>query len=135
MKDLSLNTPAVGDRVSRAYLVALEELAGHTHAISEGMSSRHSVALIPPTSVTMKIYTCTLTANLLPGSYAAATLLVGAAKDETGDVISVKDIPTSITTGKMIASGVICRVWKDHDVDLDADEYVLLTIAGCEVAQ
>ncbi len=136
MRDLTLRTPAVGQPVSRMYLQRMEGLAGHDHALSEGMSSRHSVAVVPAQPATgAKIYTCTLTDDLLPGSSAEATLLVGAAKDETGDTITVKDIPTSITAAMKIADGTICRVWKDHDVDLDADEYVLLIPFECEVDQ
>jgi hypothetical protein len=86
-------------------------------------------------SSSVKIYTCTLTADLLPGSSAGATLLIGALKNETGSVITVYDVPTAITAAKKIASGTKCRIFKDHDMDLADDEYVLLIPFACEVDQ
>jgi len=77
------------------------------------------------------IVPATLTANLLPGSNATATLLLGANRDETGDTITIYDVPTSITSGKQIASGVGVRTYFDGVVG----EYVLLTPFACETDQ
>ncbi|MFA5376322.1 MAG: hypothetical protein WC455_11310 [Dehalococcoidia bacterium] len=83
----------------------------------------------------LQIFTCELTENLLPGDSASAILLIGPAKNENGEIITVFDIPTSITTGKMIANGVTCRIIKDPDVSLAADEYVFLLPFACETNQ
>jgi hypothetical protein len=59
--------------------------------------------------------------------------LIGTTKTTDGVAIVVKDIPPSITTGKMIASGTICRVFKDPDIGLAKDEYAFLLPFACEV--
>lgn len=82
-----------------------------------------------------RIYTCELSADLLPGSNATARLLIGTNKGTYGATITVYDTPSSITAGKKIASGTKCRVFKDHDMTLADDEYVLLIPFACEVAQ
>ena len=83
----------------------------------------------------LQSFTCELTEDLLPGDSASAILLIGPAKNENGGIITVFDIPTSITTGKMIANGVTCRIFKDPDVDLAEDEYVFLLPFMCETDQ
>lgn len=135
MKDLHLRTPAVGQRIPRTYLQRIEENASNVLVPDLGMTGRTLSAQVPTQPSTFKIYTCSLTADLLPGSSAAATLLIGANKATTGDAIIVKDVPTSITAGKKIAIGVTCRIFKDHDMTLAADEYAFLSPLTCETDQ
>lgn len=85
--------------------------------------------------VNYRIYTCELTENLLPGDTATATLRIGTTKTTDGDSIIVFDTPTSITAGKMIAEGTVCRVFKDPDMNLAANEYAFLLPFTCEVDQ
>jgi len=136
MRDIHLIPPEIGQRVSRGYLTGLQELASHDHDPGLGIVTRNGVVVAPDeTSAAFRIYTCQLTADLLPGSTATAILLVGPTKSATGDTITVYDTPTSITTAKKIANGTKCRVFKDHDMDLSADEYVLLIPFTCEADQ
>jgi len=79
-----------------------------------------------------RIFTCVLTADLNSGSSATATLLIGETKATSSDTITVYDLPTFITSGYKIASGVKLRVFKDPDT---LNKYCLLVPAACEVAQ
>lgn len=77
------------------------------------------------------ILTCTLTADLLSGESAAATLLEGPTKTTQGDSITVYDLPAFIPDGQMIESGAILRIFFDPDLS----KYCLLTSNQCPVAQ
>ena len=139
MRDLHLTTPQVGDRISRRYLQGIEALAGHNHDPGVGLVTRHTAIQPPPESTAAAagqvIFTCQLTAHLNSGSNATATLLTGTAKTTNGGTITVYDTPASITAGYKIANTTKCRVFKDTDMDLAADEYVLLVPFACETAQ
>jgi hypothetical protein len=104
---------------------------GYPDTITDSTGTR----MVARKTVGQVIFTCSLTADLLPGATAAATLLTGTAKTTNGGAITVKDIPASITSGKKIASGTTCRVFKDLDMDLAADEYAFLLPLSCEVDQ
>jgi hypothetical protein len=136
MRDLYLRTPSVGERISQTYLRSIEKMAANSPSPGIGTVGRWLSATASgyPAS-TFKIYTCSLTADLLPGSSASATLLTGTSKTTNGGSITVYDTPSSITAGKKIASGVKCRIFKDHDMILSEDEYVFLLPFSCEVDQ
>ena len=78
-----------------------------------------------------QIVPAVLTGDLNSGSYANATLLEGSSRDVNGNTVEVHDIPTFITAGKKIASGTNIRIYYDPVVG----QYVLLTVAACEVDQ
>jgi len=136
MRDLNLVPPNIGERVSRRYLQGLQDLAGHFHSPSLGMTGVMGVAEVPadPTD-SFRIYTCELTTALNAGSSATATMLIGLSKATSGDTITVYDTPAFITAGKKLPIGTKLRVFKDHDMDLGANEYVVLTSSACEVDQ
>lgn len=80
---------------------------------------------------------CDLTADLLPGSTAAANLRIGRTLAGAGGAITVTDLAEAITSGKKIANGTGCWVFRDSrmNLDLEVDEYVYLIPLDCEVDQ
>ena len=107
----------------------LRRHVGYPDTITDSTGTR----MVTRKTVGQVIFTCVLTADLLPGATATATLLTGTAKTTNGGAITVKDIPAAITTGKKIANGTKCRVFKDLDMALAADEYAFLLPFACEV--
>ena len=74
---------------------------------------------------------CRITEALVSGGSAAAVLLTGATRSTDGAVITVKDIPTMITSGYQIPDETICRVVYDGVVG----SHVLAVPAVCEEEQ
>lgn len=128
--------PKSGDSIS-AYQARLQnELLRRSIGLPDSISDSIGTRQVKRrTSSPFRIYTCELTADLNSGSSATAKLLTGVDKTTDGGEITVYDTPAFITSGKKLATGTLLRVFKDHDMVLAADEYVLLTPKACEVDQ
>lgn len=132
MRDLSLQPPQVGERVSRRYLERLQALAGHNHDPGVGMVTRGMAIQPPPEApILFDILPARLEADLVSGGYANATLLTGSSRTTDGDVVEVHDTPTFITAGKQLPEDALIRIYYDSVVG----EYVLLTSSVCQEDQ
>ena len=130
MRDLNLTTPREGERLKASYLRDLQRLAEHNHVPVEGLVDRGNFVPLP-FSASNEIVPCRITEALVSGGSAAAVLLTGASRSIDGTVITVKDIPTMITSGYQIPDETICRVVYDSVVG----SYVLAIPAVCEEEQ
>lgn len=129
MRDLNLNIPVPGQKVSNRFLTRLAGNAANVPAQDVGIVGTTLSATAPQEPVE-EVVPATLTADLLSGSSAEATFLVGADRDQTGATFVVYDLPAFISSGYKIENGVKIRV----QFDSVAGKWVMREPAACEVA-